>query len=96
MGDKPSKEYIYTTNCCVDKDEIKKLRKSHELELTDVSKKSGITRTIIWKMESYGFGLQLCQFKKMIETYDLKLKIVDSKGNEYNGILREDNDTISD
>ncbi len=66
------------------------------MKLEQVSKISGVTKVIVWKMESYSFGMQLCQFKRLIETYGLQLKVVDSNGNEYNGILKDDNGTILD
>lgn len=96
MKTESSKEYLDLTNCCVDKSEIKKLRVESQLFLRDISKISGLTKNFIWKTESYAFGIQLCQFKRLLKTYNLKLIIVDPQGKEYKGILKEDNETIID
>ncbi len=62
-----SEEYLQKTNCCVDKNKIKKLRKDQALKLDDIAKLTGIPRGTVWKIESYKYGMQLCDFIAIAE-----------------------------
>ncbi len=86
MATKSTDEYLQNTNCCVDKSKLKQIRKEKKMSLDDIAETTGLSRGLIWKMESYNFGIQLCHF----------LKVAKALGVETESLLINDNTTIND
>lgn len=70
-GRKPTIEYLPSINCCVDKKKLKLIRKEKKMRLDEVAKLAKISRGLVWKMESYNFGMQLCHFIKVCKVLNV-------------------------